>query len=461
MMRETPPLAHTDLLYRSHEEIRAIQNQRFRHQVALCFRAHPYYQEVFSRLKLTPHDFQTVEDVQKLPVTTKQDYLSNPEAFRLTPLPEFLPYECTLWNVHYTTGTTTGIPAPFFNTSYDVFAGGEPFKRLARIVGMTAQDIVINLYPLTPFPHLSSLFPNGVMTVGASVLSPLMSVLDPNQSMDEVVWMIERHKGTVLGGIPSYVYRIIMRAEELGADFSNVRLVLVAGESFPRGTREDLRRRLLRLGANIRDLTIKSGLGFTEMQGSTAECVELGGSHIPAPDQFYFEVLDEQSHSPLPDGKPGLFTITHLDRRGTVLLRYTIGDLTAISNEVCPHCGRQGPRIVTNTVRTFELAMFNGALMNPDAIKEAIATVEGVEEYQIVFTKERESDPSSPDVLLVRITAQPDVQDRVRTELAVKVTVATSMRPSIEFVGSRSEIFDPGQKFKATRVVDLRPKEEV
>src|SRR5437588_12420269 len=135
-MRETPPLAHTDLLYRSHEEIQAIQNQRFRHQVALCFRAHPYYQEMFRGLKLTPEDFQTIEDVQKLPVTTKQDYLSNPEAFRLTPLSDFLPLERILYNVLYTTGTTTGIPAPFFNTTYDFFAGGEPFKRLASIVGM-------------------------------------------------------------------------------------------------------------------------------------------------------------------------------------------------------------------------------------------------------------------------------------------------------------------------------------
>jgi phenylacetate-CoA ligase len=460
-MRETPPLAHTDLLYRSHEEIRALQNQRFRHQVALCFQAHPYYQEVFNRLKLTPDDFQTVEDVQKLPVTTKQDYLSNSEAFRLTALPEFLQEERTLWDVNYTTGTTTGIPAPFFNTTYDIFTSGEPTKRFASMVGLTVQDIVINLYPLTPFPHLTSRFPYLVMAAGASVASPLMSGLDPNRGLDEVVWMIERQKGTVLGGIPSYVRRVIMRAEELGADFSRVRLVLVAGESFPRGTREEMRRRLLRLGATMRDLVIICGLGFTEMQGSTVECVELGGSHNLAPDQIYFEVLDERSHTPLPDGKPGLFAITHLDRRGTVLLRYAIGDLTAISHEVCPDCGRQGPRIVTNTVRTFELARFNGALINPDGIKEAIATVEGVEEYQIVFTKERESDPTSPDLLLVRVSAQPDEQERVRTELAATVTAATSMRPSIEFVGSKSEIFDPGQTFKAARVVDLRPTEEV
>jgi phenylacetate-CoA ligase len=459
-MRETPPLAHTDLLYRSHEEIRMIQNQRFRHQVALCFRAHPYYQEVFSRLKLTPDDFQTVEDVQKLPVTTKRDYLSNPEAFRLTALPEFLPQERTLWDVHYTTGTTTGIPAPFFNTTYDFFASLESFKRVASIVGMTAQDTVINLYPLPPFPHLSSRFPSGVMAVGASVVSPLMSGLNSNRSLDEVVWMIERHKGTVLGGIGSYVRRVIMRAEELDADFSQVRLVLVAGESCPRGTREDMRRRLLRLGANRHDLAIKSGLGFTEMQGSTVECVELGGSHHPAPDRVYFEVLDEQRHSPLPDGKPGLFTITHLDRRGTVLLRFAIGDLTAISHEVCPDCGRQGPRIVTNTVRTFELVMFNGALLNPDIIKEAIATVDGIEEYQIVFTRQRQDDPFSPDALLVRVAAQPGEQERVQKELAETVTGAASMHPSIEFVGSRNDIFDPNQTFKSARVVDLRSKEE-
>src|SRR5579883_2341304 len=86
-MRGVPPSAPTDPLYRSREEIRELQNRRFRHQIDLCFRAHPYYQGMFRRLKLAIEDFQTVEDVQKLPVTTKQDYLSDPEAFRLTALP--------------------------------------------------------------------------------------------------------------------------------------------------------------------------------------------------------------------------------------------------------------------------------------------------------------------------------------------------------------------------------------
>ncbi len=458
-MRGTPHLAPSDLLFRSQEEIRALQNQRFRHQIALCFQAHPYYQHMFRRLQLTPADFQTIEDIEKLPVTTKQDYLRDPEAFRLTILPELPQQERTLWDVHYTTGTTTGIPAPFFNTTHDFFACLEAFKRLASIVGMTAQDIVINLYPLPPFPHLSSRFPAGVMAVGASVVSPLMSGLTSNPNTDEVVRVIERHRGTILGGIGSYVRRVILRAEELGADFSRVRLVLVAGEACPRGTREEMRRRLLRLGANQHDLVIKSGPGFTEMQGSMGECIELGGKHHPAPDSIYFEVLDQHHFTPLPDGETGLLVITHLDRRGTVLLRFAIGDLTAISHQVCPHCGRQGPRIVANPVRTFELVRFNGALLNPDPIKEAIAAIEGIEEYQIVVTRQRQGDPASPDALLVRVAAQPEEQARVRRELEETVTTVAAMRPSIEFVSSRNDIFDPNQTFKSTRVVDLRSAE--
>lgn len=462
-MQETPPPPANDLLYRSAEEIRALQNERFRHQIALCFRAHPYYQDVFARLKLTPDDFQTLEDVRKLPVTTKQDVLRHPEAFRLTPQPDFLPEERILWDVSYTTGTTTGIPAPLFNTTHDFFASLELLKRLSTIVGTTANDTFVNLFPLTPFPHFSFRFACCVMAIGAAVVSPLTDLAQltaaPQQSLDETARLIERHQGTVLSGIPSYVRRLLRRAEELGADFSHVRLVFVAGESCPVGTREELRRRLRHLGANRHDLAIKSNLGFTEMQGGTGECVELGGSHHPAPDQSFFEVLDEESHTPLPDGTPGLLTITHLDRRGTVLLRFATGDLTTLSHERCPHCGRQGPRIIGNTTRTVERVLFNGALLQPDGIKEAIAAIEGVEEYQIVFTRQQAGDPAAPDTLLVRIAAQEGEQERIRADLTTAVTAAVSIRPAIEFVGRESDLFDPEHAFKSARVVDLRPQE--
>ena len=463
-MPETTTSPQNDILYRSKEELRELQDQRFRHQLALCFKAHPYYQEVFNRLHLKPEDFQTLDDVQKLPITTKSDYMKNPTAFRLTAMPEFTPYERILWDVSYTTGTTAGVPTPFFNTTHDYFAILEQLKRLCDIIGITAQDTVINLFPLTPVPHIGFLRTRDYATViGAPVVNTLTGTPYPpypvHRRLDEAVQIIEQHKGTVLSGIVSYVRRVIMRAQELGADFSHVRLVAALGEPCPRGMREDMRRRLVHLGATEQSLTIGNALGFTEMQGSTGECVEFSGGHNPAPDQFYFEVLDEQTHEPVPDGGRGLFTVTHLDRRGTVLLRYAVGDLNAISHETCPHCGRLGPRIVTNTIRTAELVKLKGTLINPDAIKEAIATVDGIEEYQIVFTKEQPDDPYSSDKLLVRVSTPHDEQERVRTQLTTKVTEAAEMRPVIEFVSSMSDIFDPTKTLKSTRIVDLRPTE--
>jgi len=463
-MQESTTTSQTDILYRSKEEFRAIQDQRFRHQISLCFKAHPYYQEVFSRLHLKLEDFQTLDDIHKLPVTTKADYMKNPLAFRLTALPEFTPYERILWDLSYTTGTTAGMPTPFFNMTHDYFAILEQLKRLCDIIGISTQDTIMNLFPLTPVPHIGFLRTRDYATViGAPVVNALTGTPYPpypvHRRLDEAVRMVEQHKGTVLSGIVSYVRRVIMRAEEMGADFSHVRLVVALGEPCPRGMREDMRHRLLRLGAHEQNLFISNALGFTEMQGSTGECIELGGGHNPAPDQFFFEVLDEQSHEPLPDGERGLFTVTHLDRRGTVLLRYVVGDLNAISNETCPHCGRQGPRVVTNTISTAELIKLKGTLINPDAIKEAIATVDGIEEYQIIFTKEQKDDPYSSDQLLVRVATPPDQQERVRTQLAARVVEAAEMRPLIEFVGNMSDIFDPTKTLKSTRVVDLRPPE--
>lgn len=453
-----------DVLRRSKAEIRELQDQRFRHQIALCFQAHPYYQEVFKRLRLTPHDFQTLDDLHKLPITTKQDYMKNPQAFRLSPLAEFLPQERILWDVSYTTGTTAGVPTPFFNTTHDYFAILEQLKRLCDIMGITDKDTVMNLFPLTPVPHIGFLRTRDYSTVvGAAVVSALTGTPYPaypvHRRLDDAVRMVEQHKGSVLSGIVSYIRRVVMRAEELGADFSHVHLVAALGEPCPRGMREDMRRRLVRLGANEQQLTIGNALGFTEMQGSTGECVEFSGGHNPAPDQFYFEVLDEQSHESLPDGQQGLFTVTHLDRRGTVLLRYITGDLNAISHEPCPHCGRQGPRIVTNTVRTAELVKLKGTLINPDILKEAVATVDGIDEYQIVFSKEQANDPYSGDQLLVRVAAQPGDHERIKVQLITKVAEAAEMRPAIEFT-SMSDIFDPTKTLKSTRVVDLRPKEE-
>jgi len=324
---------------------------------------------------------------------------------------------------------------------------------------------VANLYPLAPVPHIGFLRTRDFASViGANVFSTFTGTPHPDfpihNSLDHAVRRVEQHRASVLSGIVSYVRRVIMRAEEIGADFSSVRLAIVLGEPCPRGMREDMRARLRKLGAP--DARIINSLGFTEMQAATAECVEHGGGHNPAPEQFFFEVVDEATRAPLPDGQKGLLAVTHLDRRGTVLLRYLLGDICAIETGVCPHCGRSGQRVVTNVVRTKELVKVKGTLVNPDLMKEAIATVAGIDEYQIVFTKEDEADRYSGDRVVVRLAVATRDEDERRTIAAAvrdRVAAAAELRPAIEFT-SMDAIFDPTKTLKSSRVVDARPQEE-
>src|SRR6476619_3043349 len=95
--------------------------RRTLHAVAL---AHPFYRQRFRELGIAPQDIASLDDLQKLPPTRKDDYIADPEAFRLqaADLPdEFAPAERVLWDVAYTTGTTRGRPSPFYNTTHDAY----------------------------------------------------------------------------------------------------------------------------------------------------------------------------------------------------------------------------------------------------------------------------------------------------------------------------------------------------
>ena len=130
---------------------------------------------------------------------------------------------------------------------------------------------------------------------------------------------VERHRATILWGVTSYVRRVLMRAGELGADLSAVRLAFVTGEAVTNAMRADLTRRMAGPRRSA-DPWVSISYAATEMQVGSVECCPGSGYHNPAPDQFHFQVVDPETHAPLPDGETGLAVLTHLDRRGTVLV---------------------------------------------------------------------------------------------------------------------------------------------
>jgi phenylacetate-coenzyme A ligase PaaK-like adenylate-forming protein len=227
------------------------------------------------------------------------------------------------------------------------------------------------------------------------------------------------------------------------------------GEGCPPGMREDIRRRLRGLGA--RDVVINNGYGFTEIQGPAPECREGSGYHVTAPTEYAIEILDPETLRPQPDSVPGLVVLSHLNRRGTVLLRYVVGDLSALTWTPCPDCGFSGPRFTVPPRRTGGLVKVKGTLVDVAALHEALLGLAGLEEYQVVLTKADPADPYSADTLLVRAAAEPDrpgvaAEIRRRARAACEVTVDVALVAADHFAARFGD-------YKFTRFVDERPPE--
>ncbi len=443
--------------------LRRRQNRYLPKMMRLCAAAHPYYAPLMERLGLADDDFRTVEDLRKLPPLPKKEYARDPEAFRmdLKDVPDLTPEETTLADIVYTAGSTSK-PAPFYDTVHDRFARVQLMGRAAAIAGVGPDDTVMNLFPLSSVPHQGFLSASwGAMASGAKLLAGITGRAYPDipvhRRMDQAVQTAERQKATVLWGITTYVRRFVMRAQELGMDFSSVRLAMVMGEPCPPYMRQDIRSRLMSMGS--KDPSTNNGYGLTETQGPAMECVELGGMHQPSPEQFFFEVVDRETGEPLPDGEPGMMLVSHLNRRGTVLLRYVGGDVVALSHETCPNCGRAEPRFLGTPRRADGFTKVKGTLINLGSLQDSLAAMmgRGIAEYQIVLTTEDPSDTLSPDVMLLKIACAPENRHRIGAEAKALVRNAAEITPRIEFLPADgfAEIAG-GYKFK--RVTDERER---
>ena len=445
----------TELLRQSLAAIRRVQDQNLTLMLGLCAQGHPYYRRHWLEAGVDPAAVRGVDDLQRLPLTPKQDLIADPEAFRLS-CPDLPLHERALWEVLYTTGTS-GNPTPLYGTTHDYYAYLFMARLVAEISGITDRDVIANLFPLAAaamgaYVRASALaYAAGAAVVGALTCAP-HGTIEVHRSLDEAVRLVERHKATVLWGVTSFVRRVVIRAAELGADFSHVRICAITGEASSPAMRNDVRVRLRALGATAP--VIFDRYGNTE-SGGLAQCCEEGDWHNPAPELLYHEVVDPATGAALPDGERGSLAITHLDRRGTVLIRYLVGDEVSLAHTPCPNCGRTGDRLVGPVVRTKDLIKVNGMLINPAALLDTIEAVPDVDEFQVVVGRQDPADPFSMDEMVVRVaTPRPD-REAFAAAIVQAAAEAVGVRPRVEFAAAR-EIYDPARQPKAVRLVDRR-----
>ncbi len=443
-------------------ELEALRDRLLERQLELLDRFSPYYTELFRKNKIFITRIRGVRDLRQIPPTFREDYLAKPLDFMLQfqhPNPEDITYEIT-----YTSGTTTGDPAPFFNTAFDMMGISLQMRRTAEIAWLTPEDTVFNLFPYANLPHIGFYRTIHLASaLGAKLVNSVVGKDLPgfpvHRSTDEAIALAERHGVSVIAGVGSKERHFLIRAQQLGIRLERMRTVLALGEAVPEQMREDMRDRLSSLGAE--EVFVNNGYGFTECQGILVECCEFGGCHNPSPDLYYLEVLDEDSLEPLPDGELGLLAITHLNRHGTAVLRYVIGDLVALERGTCPHCGRIGERLVvkvgsTYATRAADALRVQGKLVNPEVVKNEMSSIQGVIHYQLVMRKKDPADKYSDDLLTIRLSIAGRHRDDVTKEIKERLLSATGIEVNLEYVQS-PEIYDPSQILKDTRVIDQRP----
>lgn len=440
-------------------EIDEIRDVRFRRTMTLVAAASPFYREKLAAMKLAAGDFTGLADLEKLPLTTKNDYIANPDAFRLDP--DALPEDCAveervIWDIAYTSGTTGGKPSPFYNTTHDIYGILDQARRCNEAEGLVPSDRIANLYPVAAFPTgaFLSVVRSG-MIGGQPVVHGLTGAANSDfkvrNSTSEAIDRIEPFRPTVLWGVPSFVRRFIAEAVERGADFSDVRLVVTSGEAVPPRLREELRSNLQKMGA--REVGFRARYAFTEMQGGLVQSADDSAPQNVVPDLYFLETVNPDTGARLPYGEEGHLAITHLHRRGTVMLRYIVGDVVTLSLDACPVSGRLGERVVATPRRTGNLVKCRGMLVNTDVVLDYLSGIPGVGDYQIEFA--REDRPGAMDDMILRLEAEPD--ETVRGEIVETVRRAVSMRPTVEFV-DRGTIYDQRESIKTKRIVDSRPR---
>ncbi len=436
-------------------ELAAHREVLFAATLARVRQAHPFYKR---RLAALQEPVESLADLARLPITGKHDYMAEPDAFRLGPEGALGADETIVWDVMYTTGSS-GSPTPFVSTSYDFLNILALNRNMMRLRGVTERDSILNLFPLTAQPHGAfTRAMNAAAAFNIPVVAPLPGHVNERRPeigarLDEVVRIAGRARATILWGVPSYMRRVIARCAELDVRLPDVRFAFVTGEGLGEEGRADLVRRLRAIGAT--DPVVSISYGATEMQGGMVECRPGAGYHNPAPDQFYFEAVDPDTHAPVADDEEGLILLTHLDRRGTVMLRYSLGDVARMTRARCPHCGALTERLISLPHRVDGLLKIKGMLVNPQTLVDALRGVADIVDFQAVVEKEVAGDALSPDRLVVNVAPADGAPDDLRARVGEKVRAAIGVAPVVRLIAADDRaLVERGWKTKP--LLDLR-----
>ncbi len=418
------------------EALEQLQLERLQSTLNRVSRNVPFYREEFEQLDIDPGHFQSLDDLRRLPFTTKQDIRDNyPYGLFAVPLRDVV-------RLHSSSGTT-GKATVVGYTRNDIKRWSDLTARVLCAGGLTRDDVLQIAFAYGLFTGGFGLH-YGAERLGVSVI--------PSSSGNAArqIQIMQDYRTTALACTPSYALHLADTMEEMNVNVNalSLRWGLFGAEAWSEAMRQEIQERL--------KITATDNYGISEVMGPgvAGECLERGGLHVNE-DHFLFEIIDPETTEPVSDGEVGELVITTLTKEAFPVIRLRTGDLTRHITEPCP-CGRTLHRISRVLGRSDDMITIRGINVFPSQVEEVLTRIKGTEpHYQIVVEREQNLDKATVLVeatealIFDQLGKSQDLIERIERRL----TSALGVHMDVRLVESKSLERTEG---KAKRVVDKR-----
>ena len=426
---------HKELETLTRPEIEKLQLERLKKTVHHCMNS-PFYKKRFEENGLTPEDIQSLDDLRKIPFTTKQDLRDTyPFGIASVSLDKAV-------RLHSSSGTT-GNPTVIIHTQKDLDEWANAVARCLHMVGLRPSDVFQNSSGY-------GMFTGGLgFQYGAERLG-MMTVPAAAGNTKRQLKFITDFGTTALHAIPSYVTRIYEVMQEMGIDpkrDTKLRTLIIGAEPHS----EEQRRRI----EEMMGVKAYNSFGMSEMcgPGVAFEFQEQNGLHI-LEDYYIVEIIDPDTLEPVPEGEVGELVLTTINREGMPLLRYRTRDLTRVLPGECP-CGRHHKRLDRTKGRSDDMIILKGVNIFPIQIETILMQFkELTTNYLITLETKDSNDEMIIEVELEKLFTDDYARLQVLTKNITRLLKDEILvTPHVKLVPKGTL---PQSEGKAVRVKDLR-----
>ena len=419
----------------SREELKNIQSERLVKLVKYVYDNVEFYRKRMDSVGVKPSDIRGIEDITKLPYTTKDD-LRDTYPFGLFAAPQ-----SDIVRIHASSGTT-GKATVVGYTQNDIEIWSECVARCMSMAGVTRDDIIQIAYGY-------GLFTGGLGAhYGAERLGAMVVPMSTGNSKKLTTMMVD-FGATAIACTPSYLLHLseVIRDEGL-LDKIKLKAAICGAEPWTDKMRCEIESRL--------NITAHDIYGLSEIMGPgvACDCRYHEGLHI-CEDHFYPEIIDAKTLEPVADGELGELVFTTLTKEGIPLIRYRTKDLTSITRETCK-CGRTSARISRFQGRSDDMLIIRGVNVFPSQVEAALIDVKEVTPHYMMIV-DRENNLDS-----LEIQVEVDVKyytdeikgiEKLTKKIATVIQQALGISAKIKLMGPNTLKRSEG---KAVHVIDNR-----